>query len=67
MTTIESAELDIREKLAHIDQMLADRDRKRQEIYHAPRLVLFAAMTAFAAVFAAGAAVGGTLVKLIWP
>lgn len=28
--------LDLREKLAHIDQMLADHDRKRQEIRYAP-------------------------------
>jgi hypothetical protein len=29
-------DLDLREKLAHIDQMLADHDRKRQEIRLAP-------------------------------
>jgi hypothetical protein len=54
----------VREKLAHIDQMLADHDRKRQEVKHAPLLVAFAGMTAGAALFAAGAAVGAILVKL---
>jgi hypothetical protein len=62
--------LDIREKLAHIDQMLADhdrnrcqigqleadRDRKRQEIKFAPWQLVLSAMTTGAALFAAGAA-----------
>jgi hypothetical protein len=48
--------LDIREKLAHIDHMLADHDRKRQEICLAPWQIAFAAMANGAALFAAGAA-----------
>lgn len=62
--------LDLREKLAHIDQMLADhdrnhaqigqpdadRDRKRQEIRYAPILAVITGMGAAAAFFAAGAA-----------
>ena len=51
-----SEELNIREKLAHIDQMLADHDRKRQEIKHAPWIIMIAGMTAGAAFFAAGVA-----------
>jgi hypothetical protein len=49
-------QLDIREKLAHIDQMLADHDRKRQEIKLAPWGLVVGAMTTGAALFAAGAA-----------
>ena len=49
-------ELDVREKIAHIDQMLADHDRKRQEIRYAPWLLVLSAMTTGAALFAAGAA-----------
>ena len=59
--TIPPGQLDIREKLAQ--QMLADHDRKRQEIRYAPwqLFVAFAGlaiglMTAGAALFAAGAA-----------
>jgi hypothetical protein len=48
--------IDIREKLAHIDQMLADHDRKRQEIRLAPWALMIAGMTSGAAFFAAGAA-----------
>jgi ABC-type Fe3+-siderophore transport system permease subunit len=52
--------LDIREKIAHIDQMLADHDRKRQEIKYAPWALIVptivGALTAGAALFAAGAA-----------
>jgi hypothetical protein len=40
MTEIDSIQLDVREKLAHIDQMLADHDRKRQEIRYAPLLLI---------------------------
>ena len=54
-------ELDIREKLAHIDQMLADHDRKRQEISLAPWVVWVTTLAACAGFFAAGAA----FVKLI--
>ena len=53
--------LDIREKLAHIDQMLADHDRKRQEIRLAPWQLAIAGMTAGAAFLAAGF----TLAKLL--
>jgi hypothetical protein len=49
-------EIDLREKLAHIDQMLADHDRKRQEIKHAPWIIGVSLMTAGAAFFAAGVA-----------
>jgi hypothetical protein len=52
----EYSEIDIREKLAHIDQMLADHDRKRQEIRYAPWLAAMTGMTTGAALFAAGAA-----------
>lgn len=66
MTDIDIDSLDIREKLAHIDQMLADHDRKRQEIHYAPPwLAACAGMTAGAALFAAGGAVGGLLVKYL--
>ena len=54
-TTTETP-LDVREKLAHIDQMLADHDRKRQEIQLAPWALALAGLTTGAAVFAAGAA-----------
>jgi hypothetical protein len=52
--------LNVREKIAHIDQMLADHDRKRQEIRYAPWVLIvpaiIGALTAGAALFAAGAA-----------
>jgi len=48
--------LDIREKLAHIDQMLADHDRKRQEITFAPWQIAVTTIGGAAALFAAGAA-----------
>jgi hypothetical protein len=51
----------LREKLAHIDQMLADHDRKRQEIKYAPFLAIMSGMIAGAALFAAG----GAFVKLM--
>jgi hypothetical protein len=54
-------DLDIREKLAHIDQMLADHDRKRQEIRLAPWQLACVGMTTGAALFAAG----GAFVKLL--
>ena len=56
MTTIDGAEagLDIREKLAHIDLMLAQHDRVRQEMRYAPwALVVIGGMTGGAALFAA--------------
>jgi hypothetical protein len=48
-------QLDIREKLAHIDQMLADHDRKRQEIRLAPWQLVVTGAAGGAAFFAAGA------------
>jgi hypothetical protein len=48
--------IDLREKLAHIDQMLADHDRKRQEIKLAPWQMALTFMTAGAALFAAALA-----------
>lgn len=48
--------LDLREQIAHIDQMLADAARKRQEIKLAPLALALSGMTAGAALFAAGAA-----------
>ena len=61
-------ELDVREKIAHIDQMLADieriyadHDRRRQEIKYAPWQLIATMVGAGAALFAAG----GAFVKLI--
>ena len=48
--------LDIRERIAHIDVMLADHDRKRQEIAFAPWLLAITGMGSGAALFAAGVA-----------
>ena len=55
MTTVDGAEagLDIREKLAHIDLMLAQHDRVRQEMRYAPFLAVIGGMTSGAALFAA--------------
>jgi hypothetical protein len=64
------SDLNLREKLSHIDQMLAQHDRFRQQLAlepiryqqiaqqmrFAPWQVAFAGMTAGAALFAAGAA-----------
>jgi hypothetical protein len=52
-TDVTEAELNIREKLAHIDQMLADHDRKRQEIRLAPWQMAIGGMASGAALFAA--------------
>ena len=64
---VDVPELDVREKLAHIDQMLADHDRKRQEIKLAPWQVIggliLGAMTAGAAFMAAGATLFAVLLK----
>lgn len=46
----------LRERLAHIDQMMADTDRKRQEIKFAPWQLVMAGMGTGAALFAAGVA-----------
>jgi hypothetical protein len=62
-------DLELREKIVHIDQMLADidrtradhlrtiadMDRKRQEIWYQPIVAVTSGMTAGAALFAAGA------------
>lgn len=52
--------LDIREQIIRIDKMLAETARKRQEIRYAPWVlvlpVIIGALTAGAALFAAGAA-----------
>jgi len=56
MTDFTSDSIDLREKLAHIDQMLADHDRKRQEIRYAPWVLVLSGLTTGAALFAAGAA-----------
>ncbi|HEY3916334.1 MAG TPA: hypothetical protein VGL83_01010 [Stellaceae bacterium] len=48
--------LDIREQLAHIDQMLADAARTHQQITYQPWIFMVSGMTAGAALFAAGAA-----------
>ncbi len=49
-------DVDLQEKLAHIDQMLADHDRKRQEIRLVPWVLVLSGVTSGAAVFAVGAA-----------
>jgi hypothetical protein len=56
MVDISPEALDVREKLAHIDQMLADHDRKRQEIRLAPWTLALTGAASGAALFAAGAA-----------
>lgn len=48
--------LNLREIIAHIDQMQADAARKRQEIRLAPWAMALSGATAGAAFFAAGAA-----------
>jgi len=55
------ANLDIREKLAHIDLMLAQHDRARQEMRFAPWQIGFAGMTSGAALIAAGFALAKLL------
>lgn len=56
MTTYEPDSVDLREKLAHIDQMLADHDRKRQEIKFAPWQMALTFMATGAALFGAAIA-----------
>ncbi len=53
---VNESEPNIRKKLAHIDQMLADHDRKRQEMRLAPWQLALTGMGTGAALFAAGAA-----------
>jgi hypothetical protein len=71
--------LDIREKLAHIDQMLADHtriaadtrrinadhDRKRQEIRYAPWLAILSTAATLMAAGAALFAAGAAFMKLL--
>ena len=56
MSSVSLDSLNIREKLARIDQMLADHDRKRQEIRMAPWQVGATMLGGAAVFFAAGAA-----------
>jgi hypothetical protein len=63
MTEIDMGALDVREKLAHIDQMLADHERMRINAGHdhkqqeyAPWALIFTGMASAAAFFAAGVA-----------
>jgi hypothetical protein len=67
---VTDSDFDLREQLARIDQLrahtlqlISDSERKQQEMRFAPLLVAFAGMTAGAALFATGGAVGGLLVK----
>jgi hypothetical protein len=53
MTDVTLEQLDIREKLAHIDLMLAQHDRTRQELRLAPWALVASAATGGAALFAA--------------
>jgi hypothetical protein len=48
--------INMREKLARIDRMLADHDRTRQETRFPPWALALSGMTAGAALFASGAA-----------
>jgi hypothetical protein len=59
-----------RERLIHIDQMLADHDRRRQEVMLAPRQLApwqlaLVGMAAGAGFMAAGAAIFALLFKLL--
>jgi hypothetical protein len=56
MTDFTSDSIDLREKFDRIDQMLADHDRKRQEIRLAPWALVLSAFTAGAAFFAGAVA-----------
>jgi hypothetical protein len=58
---IDEAELNIREKLAHIDLMLAQHDRARQEMRLAPWQLMVSGMTSGAALLAAGFALAKLL------
>jgi hypothetical protein len=54
--TYDPGSVDLREKLAHIDQMLADHDRKRQEIRYAIWQIAVTFIGTGAALFAAAIA-----------
>jgi hypothetical protein len=58
---IDEQELNVREKLAHIDQMLTDHDRKRQEIRRAPWQLILTGMVTGLGLLVAPAA----LIKLL--
>ena len=58
---IDESELNIREKLAHIDQMLADHDRKLPEIPLAPWQLILSGMATGVGLLVAAAA----LIKLL--
>lgn len=63
MTGYEGGEqIDIREKLAHIDLMLAQHDRVRQETRYAPFIATISGLTAGAALFAAAFALAKFLI-----
>jgi hypothetical protein len=82
MTTAEShVELDVREKIAHIDQMLADHeriyadtkrinadhDRKRQEIRYAPWVLILPIAVSLLTAGAALFAAGAAFMKFVQP
>jgi hypothetical protein len=54
--------MNVREKLAHIDQMLADHDRQRPEIRLAPWQLILAGMAT-----GVGLLVAAALIKLLAP
>ena len=58
---IDEQELNVREKLAHIDQMLADHDHERQEICLAPWQLILTGMATGVGLLAVAAA----LIKLL--
>ena len=58
---IDEQELNVREKLAHIDQILADHDRKRREIRLAPWQLILSGMATGVGLLVAAAA----LIKLL--
>lgn len=56
------SDLDLRERLARIEEMEANTQRKRQEIQYAPWQLLISAALGL---LAAGAAIGALLVKVL--
>ncbi len=54
MTDQHFDQIDLREKLAHIDLMLAQHDRVRQEMRYTPIVAGISGLTAGAALLAAG-------------
>ncbi len=56
MSDVPMPELDVRKKLAHTDQMLADHDLKRHETWPVTWQLVMTNMAGGAALFAAGAA-----------